>query len=133
MKKRLSWKSASESLRRRRKFWKAARSGTFFIGSITTMSFAAWESPRRRTTATVRSPSEAVDSRQLKVDSNGKAGTWNALCCEVRKPAPTPTPHLFVSADSKRLAGEFFVSADSKGVISPLFPADPRGARKCGL
>jgi len=62
----------------------------------------------------------------------------------------TPTPHLFVSADSKRLAGEFFVSADSKGVISPLFPAvlvsadskgvisplfpaDPRGARMCGL
>ena len=32
----------------------------------------------------------------------------------------TPTPHLFVSADSK-------------GVISPLFPADPRGACKCGL
>ncbi len=26
-----------------------------------------------------------------------------------------------------------FVSADSKEVISPLFPADPRGARKCGL
>ena len=44
-----------------------------------------------------------------------------------------PTPHLFVSADSKRLTGEFLVSADSKGVISPLFPADPRGARKCGL
>ncbi len=122
------------------------------------MSFGAWESPRRRTTATVRSPSEAVDSPdkagisdpQLKVDSNGKAGTWNALCCVVRKPAPTPTPHLSVSADSKRLTGAFFVSADSKGVISPLFPAvlvsadskgvisplfpaDPRGARKCGL
>ncbi len=44
-----------------------------------------------------------------------------------------PTPHVFVSADSKRLTGEFFISADSKGVISPLFPADPRGARKCGL
>ncbi len=26
-----------------------------------------------------------------------------------------------------------FVSADSTGVISPLFPADPRGACKCGL
>ncbi len=26
------------------------------------MSFAAWESPRRRTTATARSPFEAVDS-----------------------------------------------------------------------
>src|SRR6266571_1825931 len=45
----------------------------------------------------------------------------------------TPTPHLSVSADSKRLTGEFLVSADSKGVISPLFPADPRGACKCGL
>jgi hypothetical protein len=45
----------------------------------------------------------------------------------------TPTPGVFVSADSKEVAGEFFVSADSKGVISPLFPADPRGARKCGL
>jgi len=44
-----------------------------------------------------------------------------------------PTPHLFASADSKRLAGEFFVSADSKGVITPLFPADPTGACKCGL
>jgi len=44
-----------------------------------------------------------------------------------------PTPHVSASADSKRLTGEFFVSADSKGVISPLFPADPRGARKCGL
>jgi hypothetical protein len=122
------------------------------------MSFAAWASLPRRTTATVRSPSEAVDSpdkagifdRQLKVDSNGKAGTWNALCSVVRKPASTPTPHLLVSADSKRLAGEFFVSADSKGVISPLFPAvlvsadskgvisplfpaDPRGVCKCGL
>ena len=63
---------------------------------------------------------------------------------------PYPTPHLFVSADSKEVTGEFLVSADSKGVISPLFPAvlvsadskgvisplfpaDPRGARKCGL
>ncbi len=45
----------------------------------------------------------------------------------------TPTPHFFVSADSKRLTGEFSVSADSKGVISPLFPADPKGACKCGL
>src|SRR6266571_1886632 len=45
----------------------------------------------------------------------------------------TPTPSVFVSADSKRLTGEFLVSADSKGVISPLFPADPRGACKCGL
>ncbi len=44
-----------------------------------------------------------------------------------------PHPPVFVSADSKRLAGEFLVSADSKGVISPLFPADPRGACKCGL
>src|SRR6266496_1357928 len=43
----------------------------------------------------------------------------------------TPTPPLFVSADSTGVTGEFFVSADSKGVISPLFPADPRGARKC--
>ena len=42
-------------------------------------------------------------------------------------------PHLSASADSKRLTGEFLVSADSKGVISPLFPADPRGACKCGL
>ena len=45
----------------------------------------------------------------------------------------TPTPGFFVSADSKEVTGEFLVSADSKGVISPLFPADPRGARKCGL
>ncbi len=44
-----------------------------------------------------------------------------------------PHPPVSVSADSKRLTGEFFVSADSKGVISPLFPADPRGACKCGL
>src|SRR2546426_10893366 len=45
----------------------------------------------------------------------------------------TPTPHLFVSADSTGVTGEFLVSADSKGGISPLFPADPRGACKCGL
>jgi len=45
----------------------------------------------------------------------------------------TPTPGVFVSADSKEVTGEFFVSADSTGVISPLFPADPRGACKCGL
>jgi hypothetical protein len=45
----------------------------------------------------------------------------------------SPTPGVFVSADSKEVTGEFFVSADSKGVISPLFPADPRGACKCGL
>src|SRR5207249_3946002 len=45
----------------------------------------------------------------------------------------TPHPHLFASADSTGVTGEFFVSADSKGVISPLFPADPRGACKCGL
>src|SRR6266851_3797842 len=126
MKKRLSWKSASASLRRKRKSWKAAKSGTFFIRSITTMSSAAWASLRRRTTVTARSPFEAVDSRQLKVDSNGKAGTWNALCCVVRKPASTPTPHVFVSADSKRLAGEFFVSADYKGVAGG-------GSWKCGL
>ncbi len=44
-----------------------------------------------------------------------------------------PHPHLSASADSTGVTGEFFVSADSKGVISPLFPADPRGARKCGL
>jgi len=44
--------------------------------------------------------------------------------------ARTPTPHLSASADSKEVTGEFFVSADSKGVISPLFPADPRGACK---
>src|SRR6266516_2217109 len=44
-----------------------------------------------------------------------------------------PHPPVFVSADSKEVTGEFFVSADSKGVISPLFPADPRGACKCGL
>src|SRR5216683_5237241 len=44
-----------------------------------------------------------------------------------------PTPRFFVSADSTGVTGEFSVSADSKGVISPLFPADPRGARKCGL
>jgi hypothetical protein len=45
----------------------------------------------------------------------------------------SPTPGVFVSADSKEVTGEFLVSADSKGVISPLFPADPRGACKCGL
>ncbi len=39
---------------------------------------------------------------------------------EFRRGKQGPTPHLFVSADSK-------------GVISPLFPADPRGACKCGL
>src|SRR5216684_8661819 len=44
-----------------------------------------------------------------------------------------PTPRFFVSADSTGVTGEFSVSADSKGVISPLFPADPRGACKCGL
>jgi hypothetical protein len=44
-----------------------------------------------------------------------------------------PHPPVSVSADSKRLTGEFFVSTNSKEVISPLFPADPRGACKCGL
>ncbi len=33
-----------------------------------------------------------IFDRQLKVDSNGKAGTWNALCSAVRKPAPTHPP-----------------------------------------
>ena len=42
-------------------------------------------------------------------------------------------PGVFVSADSKEVTGGFLVSADSKGFISPLFPADPRGDRKCGL
>jgi hypothetical protein len=31
-----------------------------------------------------------------------------------------PTPPVFVSADSKGVAGEFSVSADSKGVISRI-------------
>src|SRR6266705_5280097 len=61
-----------------------------------------------------------VSSDEWRVANSGMAGM-------------TPTPHLSVSADSKRLTGGFFVSADSKGVISPLFPADPRGACKCGL
>ena len=52
---------------------------------------------------------------------------------EFRRGEHGPHPHLSASADSKRLTGEFSVSADSKGVISPLFPADPRGAGKCGL
>ena len=48
------------------------------------------------------------------------------------KAGEEPTPTLFVSADSTGVTGEFSVSADSKRVISPLFPADPRGACKCG-
>ena len=44
-----------------------------------------------------------------------------------------PHPPVSVSADSKEVTGEFFVSTDSKGVISPLFPADPKGACKCGF
>ena len=54
--------------------------------------------------------------------------------CQKEKSSPEGgTPGVFVSADSKEVTGEFLVSADSKGVISPLFPADPRGACKCGL
>jgi len=41
----------------------------------------------------VESPEKVgIFDQQLKVDSNGKAGTWNALCSAVRKPAPTHTP-----------------------------------------
>ncbi len=62
--------------------------------------------------------------------SDGRSGQTCFVACLVNH---TPTPGVFVSADSTGVTGEFSVSADSKGVISPLFPADPRGARKCGL
>ena len=42
-----------------------------------------------------------------------------------------PPPLFFGSVDSKGVADAFFVSADSKRIITLVFPALPRGVRKC--
>jgi len=76
----------------------------------------------------------AIGSAILGVNQSGSTmAAFDGTPATVPPVAPYPHPPLSASADSKRLTGEFFVSADSKGVISPLFPADPRGVCKCGL